>query len=142
METVKQISSIIYTAKTTTTGGRVYGVAKSSDGLLNVKLSTPGTGAAGTNPEQLFAAGWSSCFGEAMNIVANKRNITLPEDVKIYAEVDLCANKGHYFLQARMYINVPGMKNDAATIMVDEAPRTCPYTKAINGNINVEFYVA
>lgn len=141
MKTITQISCIIYIAKTSTTDGRTHGVARSSDGCLDVRLSTPGTDGAGTNPEQLFAAGWSACFGGAMDIVANKRNVTLPKDVKIDAEVDLCINKGQYFLQARMYINVPGMENEAATTLVDEARRTCPYTKAISGNINVEFHI-
>jgi osmotically inducible protein OsmC len=141
METITQISCIIYTAKTCTSGGREHGVARSSDGRLDIRLSTPGTNRAGTNPEQLFAAGWSACFGSAMNIAANKRNISLHGEVKIGAEVDLCTDKGQYFLQARMYINIPGMEHDATTVLVDEARRICPYTKAINGNINIEFHI-
>ncbi len=81
---------VVYTAKTHTTGGRENGASRASDGLLDVKLSIPGTAGTGTNPEQLFAAGWSACFLSALKIVAAKKRITLPSDPSVDAEVDLC----------------------------------------------------
>src|SRR4030088_3453452 len=106
-----------YTAKTHTTGGRA-GVSRSDDGRLDIKLSTPGTDGTGTNPEQLFAAGWSACFEGAMDIVARKRRITLPEDTAIDAEVDLCLGGMDIFLQARLNISIPGLDRDVAQQIV------------------------
>ena len=88
METITKTNKVVYTAQTHTTGGREHGVAKSSDGHLDIKLSTPGTDGSGTNPEQLFAAGWSACFEGALGIAANKKRVALPEDTAIDAEVD------------------------------------------------------
>src|SRR5215813_3013518 len=102
METITRTSKVLYTAKTHTTGGREHGVAKSSDGHLDIKLSTPGTNGTGTNPEQLFAAGWSACFEGALGIAARKRRIALPEDTAIDAEVDLRSGKDGFSLQARL----------------------------------------
>jgi len=140
MERITQFKKILYTAKTHTTGGRETGMSSSSDGCLNINLSTPGTGA-GTNPEQLLAAGWSACFEEAMVIVASKRSITLPYDIAIDAEIDLSTDKGEYFLQARLAVYIPGLDKKLAQQVVDEARRVCPYTKAMDGNIIVEFNV-
>jgi lipoyl-dependent peroxiredoxin len=81
--TMTQVEKVLYTAKTHTTGGRTNGMARSSDGHLEVTLSTPGTAGSGTNPEQLFAAGWSACFEGAMGIAARKMRITLPADLAI-----------------------------------------------------------
>src|SRR5271154_5742314 len=81
---------VLYTAKTHTTGGRDGGASRSSDGRLDIKLAVPGTPGIGTNPEQLFAAGWSACFEGAMGIVASKMKIQLPAETAIDAEVDLC----------------------------------------------------
>src|SRR5258707_6516330 len=96
---------VYYTAKTHTTGGREHGVSRSSDGHLDIRLNTPGTGGTGTNPEQLFAAGWSACFEGALGVAANKARVELPADTAIDAEVDLAANQGGFFLQARLNIH-------------------------------------
>ena len=137
--TITQSTKVLYTAQTHTTGGREHGVSRSSDGNLDIKLSTPGTGGVGTNPEQLFAAGWSACFEGALGIGARKMRITLPEDTAIDAEVDLGSGKDGYFLQARLNISLPGLDRETAQQLVDYAQQTCPYSKAIKGNVNVEY---
>jgi osmotically inducible protein OsmC len=139
METITQPAKVLYTAKTHTTGGREHGVSRSSDGRLDIKLSTPGTNRVGTNPEQLFAAGWSACFEGALGIAARKRHITLPVETAIDAEIDLLLEKGSYSLQARLNITIPGLEREIAEDLVNEARRTCPYSKAIAGNVNVEY---
>jgi osmotically inducible protein OsmC len=131
-----KIDKVLYTARTHTTGGR-DGAARSSDGRLDVKLSTPGSARIGTNPEQLFAAGWSACFEGAMGLAARKRMVTLPADLAIDAEVDLCLTDGAYFLQARLNVSLPGMEREVAQTLVNEAHQTCPYSKAIRGNVDV-----
>src|ERR1700710_1702733 len=100
---------VLYTGKTNTTGGRAGGSSQSSDDRLNIKLSLPGTPGTGTNPEQLFAAGWSACFIGAMGIAAAKMKIRLPADHAVDAEVDLCNTNGEYYLQARLNISLPGL---------------------------------
>ena len=127
----------IYTGKTHTTGGRTHGVARSSDGHLEVKLSTPGTNGTGTNPEQLFAAGWSACFEGAMQIAAKDLKVKLSDDTAIDAEVDLVYLDGEYTLQARLNVTVPGVEREVAQAIVDAAHQTCPYSKAIRGNVAV-----
>lgn len=134
------LEKVLYTAKTHTTGGR-DGAAKSSDGRLDVKLSSPGGPGAGTNPEQMFAAGWSACFMGAMGAVAKQMNIKLPSDVSIDAEVDLGTNSGGYQLRARLNVHVPGMEREQAEKLVEAAHQTCPYSKATRGNIEVEVKV-
>jgi lipoyl-dependent peroxiredoxin len=129
-------AKILFTAKVHTTGGR-EGAARSSDGRLDVKLSSPGTAGSGTNPEQLFAAGWSACFEGAMGIAARKLKIALPADLAIDAEVDLCVTDGAFFLQARLNVSLPGVERDVAQTLVDAAHQTCPYSKAIRGNVDV-----
>jgi lipoyl-dependent peroxiredoxin len=108
-----------------------------SDGHLDIKLSTPDTGDIGTNPEQLFAAGWSACFEGSMAIAARKMKITLPAELAVDAEVDLCLTGGAYSLQARLDVSLPGMEREVAQALVDTADQTCPYSKAIRGNIDV-----
>jgi osmotically inducible protein OsmC len=130
-------AKVVYTAKTHTTGGRENGASRSSDGRLEVQLSLPGATRIGTNPEQLFAAGWSACFESAIGLVARKRKIALPADLAIDAEVDLNLADGGYFLSARLNISLPGIEREAARALVDEADQTCPYSKAIRGNIDV-----
>jgi len=127
---------VIYTARTHTTGGR-DGQSRSSDGRLVVRLSSPGASGNGTNPEQLFAAGWSACFEGAMALVARQMKVALPPDVAIDAEVDLCLADGEYSLQARLDVSIPGVASDVAKAIVDAAERTCPYSKAIRANVPV-----
>ena len=134
-------SNVIYTAKTHTTGGRANGVSRSSDGMLDVKLSPPGSARAGTNPEQMFAAGWSACFEGALAVVAQKKKIKLPADTAIDAEVDLHMDGGEYFLSARLNINIPGIERSIAQDLVDIAKDVCPYSKATKGNVDVTYTV-
>jgi len=129
-------AKILFTANVHTTGGR-EGAARSSDGRLDVRLSPPGAAGSGTNPEELFAAGWSACFEGAMGIAARRLKITLPADLAIDAEVDLCLADGAFFLQARLNVSVPGVEREVAQTLVDAAHQTCPYSKAIRGNVNV-----
>jgi len=128
---------VLYTAKTHTTGGRENGHAKSSDGQLEVRLSTPGSGRPGTNPEQLFASGWSACFEGAMQFVARQKKVTLPPETAIDAEVDLNTGDGGFFLRARLNITIPGVDRATAQEIVDAAHQVCPYSKATRGNIDV-----
>ena len=136
--TMTQPAKLLYTAKTHTTGGREGGASRTSDGRLDVKLSVPGTPGNGTNPEQLFAAGWSSCFLSAMKLVASKMKVRLPADPAIDAEVDLCSGDDGYFLRARLNASLPGLDRDIARKIVDGAHETCPYSKATRGNVDVE----
>lgn len=135
--TVTRIDKVLYTAKTHTTGGRADGLARSSDGRLDIKLTRPGAPGSGTNPEQLFAAGWSACFEGAMALVARKMQIPLPADLAIDAEVDLCLTDGDYFLQARLNISLPGLERGVAQALTDAAHQTCAYSRAIRGNVDV-----
>ncbi len=132
-----KIEKVLYTGKTHTTGGR-EGFARSDDAQLDIKLSPPGTAQPGTNPEQLFAAGWSACFIGAMGLAAGKRKLRLPADTAVDAEVDLGTTDGAYFLQARLNISLPGLDSELARALVEEAHQTCPYSKATRGNIGVE----
>jgi Ohr subfamily peroxiredoxin len=131
-----RIEKVLYTGKTHTSGGR-DGVSRSEDGRLDVKLSSPGSPGSGTNPEQLFAAGWSACFLGAIGLEAGKRKIRLPADAAINAEVDLGMAGGAYLLQARLKVSLPGLEREVAQALVDAAHQTCPYSKATRGNINV-----
>ncbi len=132
-----QAGKVLYTAKIHTTGGREHGASRSSDGHLNVKLSAPGSGRIGTNPEQLLAAGWSACFESAIGVAARKRKIALPAGLAIDAEVDLHLGEAGYSLGARLNVRLPGIARDAAQALVDEAHEICPYSKATRGNIDV-----
>jgi osmotically inducible protein OsmC len=131
-----QPEKVIYTAKVHTTGGR-DGASHSDDGRLDIKHSIPGGPGTGTNPEQLFAAGWSACFEGAMAIAARKMKVHLPADLAIDAEVDLCQTDGAHFLRARLNVSLPGLEREVAQALVDAAHKTCPYSKAIRGNIDV-----
>ena len=132
----KTLEKVLYTARAHTTGGR-DGASRSSDGRLDIKLSSPGRPGNGTNPEQLFAAGWSACFLGAMGVAAAKMKTRLPPDAAIDAEVDLCDADGEYFLQARLNVSLPSIDRDVARALVDAAHQTCPYSKATRGNIDV-----
>ena len=130
------IEKVLYTAKAHTTGGREGG-SRTSDGQLDVKLAVPGSHGAGTNPEQLFAAGWSACYLSAIKIVAGSMKIRLSSDAAVDAEVDLGATNGGYFIQARLNVSLPGVDGATAQKIVDAAHLECPYSKATHGNINV-----
>lgn len=132
---------VLYTAMVRTTGNRDGGASRSSDGLLDIHHALPGTGK-GTNPEQLFAAGWSACFDGAMNIAARRMKVTLPAERAIDAEVDLCLAGEDYFLQARLHVSLPGLEPEVARAVVEAAHRTCPYSRATRGNVEVVLTLA
>jgi Ohr subfamily peroxiredoxin len=134
---ITQIDKVLYTGKTHTTGGR-DGAARSSDDQLDLKLSPPGSNRPGTNPEQLFAAGWSACFIGAMGRAAAGLKVKLPADVAVDAEVDLGTAGDEFFLQARLNVSLPGLDRDTARAIVDGAHQICPYSKLTRGNIDVE----
>ena len=134
----QQVMKVQYTAKTHTSGGRRGGVSRSDDGRLDVKFSAPGIPGTGTNPEQLFAAGWSACFISAMGLVANRMKVKLPADVAIDAEIDLCNSGDLYFLRARLNVSLPGLEREVAQAIVDTAhSETCAYSNATRGNIHI-----
>lgn len=126
----------LYTAHTHTTGGR-DGAARSSDGRLEIQLSSPGSAGAGTNPEQLFAAGWSACFIGALGGAAHNAKVKLPADTAVDAEVDLANDDGAYFLRARLNVSLPGLDRELAQSLIEAAHQICPYSKATRGNIEV-----
>ena len=131
-----QLEKVLYTAHAHTTGGR-DGASRTDDGRLDVKLSSPGTAGTGTNPEQLFAAGYSACFIGAMKAVAGMQKITLPADLAIDASVDLGKVGQGYGIAVRLNISLPGMDRAAAQALVDAAHQVCPYSNATRGNIDV-----
>jgi lipoyl-dependent peroxiredoxin len=134
------LDKVVYTAKAHTTGGR-EGRSTSDDGLLDVKLSPPkamgGAGGA-TNPEQLFAAGYSACFMGALKHVAGMKKIAVPADASIDAEVDIGPIPQGFGIAARLAINLPGMDRAVAQDLVDTAHQVCPYSNATRGNIVVD----
>jgi osmotically inducible protein OsmC len=138
---------LIYTAQAKTTGGR-EGRSISSDNKLDVQLSTPkelgGAGGSGTNPEQLFAAGYSACFIGAMKFVAGQDKITLPADLSVTADVGIGGNtKGVGFaIAVVLNISLPSMDADAAKSLVEKAHQVCPYSNATRGNIDVELVIS
>ena len=136
----RRIDKVIYTARTHTTGGR-DGAAQSDDRHLDVKLSPPGSNGAGTNPEQLFAAGWSACFIGAMRRAAGQLKVTLPADLAVDAEVDLGTAGEAFLLQARLNVSLPGLSREVAQSVADAAHQICPYSKATRGNIDVAIRV-
>ncbi|MEO8057496.1 MAG: organic hydroperoxide resistance protein [Burkholderiales bacterium] len=139
------IEKVLYTAHATSTGGR-EGTSKSSDGVLDVKLTTPkemgGNGAVGTNPEQLFAAGYSACFLGAMKYVAGTQKIALPATTTIAADVGIGQIPAGFGIQVAMTITIPGMERAAAEKLVQAAHGVCPYSNATRGNIDVTLTVA
>jgi lipoyl-dependent peroxiredoxin len=138
------LEKVLYTAHATSTGGRA-GTSKSDDGRLELNLSTPkelgGDGGQGTNPEQLFAAGYSACFIGAMKAVAGKQKINLPADVSISADVGIGPIPNGFGIQVAMRISVPGMDKSAAEQLVAAAHTVCPYSNATRGNIDVSLTV-
>ena len=136
-----QLEKVLYTARAHTTGGR-DGASRTDDGRLDVTLSSPGTSGTGTNPEQLFAAGYSACFIGAIKAVAGKQKISLPQDLAIDAEVDLGTIPHAYGIAARLKVSLPGMDRAAAQALVDAAHQVCPYSNATRGNIDVQITLA
>lgn len=135
------LEKVLYTAKAHTTGGRDGGSSRTDDGRLEVKLSDPGTPGTGTNPEQLFAAGWSACFLSAIKLVAAKKRIALPGEIAVDAEIDLGVAHGGHHLAARMTVALPGIGQQTAESLVEAASHICPYSLATKGNIDVKYNV-
>ena len=142
------IDKALYTAHATSTGGRT-GSTESSDGKIKLQLSTPkelgGDSGPGTNPEQLFAAGYSACFIGAMKAVAAKQKISLPAEVSIQADVSIgpmSGKPGAFGIAVAMAVSVPGMDRAAAEALVKAAHEVCPYSNATRGNIDVALSVA
>lgn len=135
-----KLDKILYTAHATATGGR-EGVATSDAPALELKLSTPkelgGAGGDGTNPEQLFAAGYSACFIGAMKAVSAKENISLPADLSITGSVGIGPIPTGFCIAVELKISLPGMERDAAEALVEKAHQVCPYSNATRGNIEV-----
>jgi osmotically inducible protein OsmC len=138
------LEKVLYTAHAKVTGGR-DGRAVSSDGVLDVKLTTPkelgGAGAAGTNPEQLFAAGYSACFIGALKFVAGRDKIAIPSDVSIEGNVGIGPLPTGFGIEAKLKISLPGMDRAAAEALVQKAHVVCPYSNATRGNIDVKLEV-
>ncbi len=129
------LEKVLYTAKAHTTGGR-DGASKTDDGKLDVKLTPPGQPGGGTNPEQLFAAGYSACFIGAMKAVAGKMKVTLPADLAIDADLGPIPNA--YGIAARLNVSMPGMDRAEAQKVLDAAHQVCPYSNATRGNVDVK----
>lgn len=136
-----QLDRVLYTASTHTSGGR-DGWARSSDGRLDIRLSSPGGPGTGTNPEQLFAAGWSACFMGAIQIAASRQKVSVPPDIAVDAEIDLGTSAGAFALAARLAVSLPDMDRDVATRLLKAAGEICPYSRALHGNIDVDIYLA
>lgn len=134
---MNKLDKVLYTARAHTTGGR-DGKSRSDDGKLDVTLASPGGAGQGTNPEQLFAAGYSACFIGALKAVAGKQKITLPQDLAVDAEVDLGQVGQAYGIAARLNVKLPGMDRAQARQLVDTAHQVCPYSNATRGNIDVQ----
>ncbi|AEF56145.1 organic hydroperoxide resistance protein [Marinomonas posidonica] len=134
----------LYKATATSTGGR-DGRSIASDNRLDVALSTPkelgGAGGEGTNPEQLFAAGYSACFIGALKLVASQQKVKLPAELTVTATIGIGPNtKGEGFMiSADMEVNLPGIEKDLAEQLVETAHKVCPYSNATRGNIDVNF---
>jgi Ohr subfamily peroxiredoxin len=132
---IKPLEKVLYTAKIHTIGGREGGSSRTDDGHLDVKISPPGHGD-GTNPEQLFAAGWSNCFLSAIKIAAAKRKIRLL-NAAIDAEVDLGLVENNYTLAARLNVSLPGVDRETGQALIETAHELCPYSRGTRGNIDV-----
>ena len=134
----------LYTAQVTATGGR-DGQAKSNDGNLEVRLATPtelgGDGGSATNPEQLFAAGYSGCFLSALQLAASKHNIDFPQETSVEAQVGIGKHQESFALAVDLYIRLPGIGDKDAKAVADKAHELCPYSKAIRGNVEVTLHV-
>ncbi|MEZ5701604.1 MAG: organic hydroperoxide resistance protein [Burkholderiaceae bacterium] len=136
-----KLDKVLYTARTHTTGGR-DGASRSDDGRLDVKHTPPGAPGNGTNPEQLFAAGYSACFIGALKAVAGQMKVAVPADVAVDGEVDLGPITGGYGIAARLTVSLPGMDRTQAQALIDAAHQVCPYSNATRGNIDVTITLA
>lgn len=138
-----QLDKVLYTAQAHITGGR-DGAGKTSDGALDVKLSPPGSGKPGTNPEQLFAIGYAACFIGALKAVGPKIGVKVPDDVAIDSSVSLGPINGGnaYGIAVKLAISLPGLEADAKKKLVDAAHQVCPYSNATRGNVDVELSIA
>jgi len=142
----KMIKSAVYSAHATTTGGRT-GTSKTDDGRLSVTLDTPkemgGNGGQGTNPEQLFAVGYSACFLGALKAVARGEKVSIPDDAGINATVHFGENADGpgFGIGVELEVTIPGMDHDQAVALVDKAHQICPYSNATRGNIEVKLSV-
>lgn len=132
---------LIYTATTETTGGRENGVARSMDGMLDIRLSDPGSTRIGTNPEQLMAAGWSVSFASSVAQAARQTEVPLAANVRIHAEVDLSTDDEEFVIAVRLTIRLPGLERDVAAMLIKEARRLCPFSRATRGNIAVDYKI-
>ena len=139
----KKLDKVLYTAEAHTTGGR-DGAGKTSDGALDVKLSSPGSGKPGTNPEQMFAIGYSACFIGAMKAVGPKISVKVPEDVAVDASVSLGPTDGGaaYGISVKLAITLPGLDDAQKKLLVETAHQVCPYSNATRGNIDVDLVIA
>ena len=141
---MNKIDKVLYRAEASVIGGR-EGQAASSDGVLDVKLTTPkelgGNGAVGTNPEQLFAAGYAACFIGAMKFVAGQQKITLPADVQVTGKVGIGQIPQGFGIEVDLAVSVPGMARADAQALVEAAHGVCPYSNATRGNIEVRLSV-
>jgi lipoyl-dependent peroxiredoxin len=138
------LDKVVYTAHAHTTGGR-DGQSVTDDGLLNVKLSPPramGGAGTGTNPEQLFAAGYSACFMGAMKHVAGMKKLAIPADAAIDASVDIGPIPAGFGIAAKLVVSLPGMDRVVAQDLIDTAHKVCPYSNATRGNIVVDLSLA
>ena len=139
------LDQVLYTAHATSTGGR-DGRSVSSDKALDVKLATPrelgGAGGEGTNPEQLFAAGYSACFIGALKFVAAKEKIAFPADASIDASVGIGPLPTGFGIQAELKVSLPGLPREQAQALVEKAHQVCPYSNATRGNVEVELSIA
>jgi lipoyl-dependent peroxiredoxin len=138
---MQPLDKVLYTARTHTQGGR-EGSARSSDGRLDVRLMSPGNTSDGTNPEQLFAAGWSACFLGAIRIAASRMKIALPISPAVDAEVDLGMSGDAFVLAARLTVSLPGVEREVAEQLLTAAHQTCPYSRATRNNIAVRIQLA
>jgi osmotically inducible protein OsmC len=137
-------SNILYTAVAHASGGR-DGRASASDGAFDLKLSTPrelgGAGGEGSNPEQLFAAGYAACFIGALKLVAGKSKVSLPADPAIEARVGIGPIPAGFGLAVELRVAVPGLARDVLESLVEKAHQVCPYSNATRGNVDVTLTV-
>ena len=140
-----KLEKAVYTAYASATGGR-EGQAQSDDGKLDLVLSTPtelgGAGGEGTNPEQMFAAGYSACFLGALKYVAGLEKVAIPDDTKVSASVGIGPIPTGFGIEAAISVSIPGLDKEIATSLVEKAHVVCPYSNATRGNINVDVSVA